>query len=571
MARMGFEKDNNKVVKRPLVADNFTNAICYGKTGSGKTSGFILPNIENRIKMGHGVLVYDFKGTMHKQVKAIAARYNKLEDVVEIGKPWGEKINIIKNLNAKQLKVMFSNIHGGSHEPFWANAAANLFISVYKIHLNFEQISKLESKFSNINEIILKSTTFADEIKRVSLFSIFNVVKSIDSLQNFFITVEKDIEIINNNITRLVHHNLLRKTTLKMAHYLKKIKSAATEIEAYKKLDGKADSVGGLYGVLDVLNSILSNVGTYEYINDDQFDIVSHLRNGKIVVIDLSSLDESLLGLLNLSIYQSLQKNNDKLNNCSVTIFVDEAQKVLQRNYLPDVDICRESVFEYIFATQDKVLLDSAIGQREVDKLLSNIVEQYSFATNKNQLQKFEYENLIDRTNKFAEPLFFEYKELFEIEHKFQNLFGVNSLVDEEDLPKGIKKYILINSAELYEKGKIYIKDTGQKLYEVEISDYDYSLLDSFIQIDKESQKNYMKYLDHAINDFTVEDNQVLVNYSSLPDEQRLSNLEMLYNDSMKRLKIFESNLAVMSKANKICINKFYSVEEALGKIKKGA
>lgn len=59
MGTLGFAQNNTKTIKLPLVQENFTNAICFGKTGSGKTTGFILPNIKDRIDKGHGVLIYD--------------------------------------------------------------------------------------------------------------------------------------------------------------------------------------------------------------------------------------------------------------------------------------------------------------------------------------------------------------------------------------------------------------------------------------------------------------------------------------------------------------------------------
>ena len=85
---MGFNLNEKKVSKDLLINHNFTNAMFFGRTGSGKTSCGILPNIEDRIKNDYGVLVYDFKGNLHTQVKLLANKYKKLNDVIEIGKPW---------------------------------------------------------------------------------------------------------------------------------------------------------------------------------------------------------------------------------------------------------------------------------------------------------------------------------------------------------------------------------------------------------------------------------------------------------------------------------------------------
>lgn len=65
-----------------------------------------MPNIEDRIKSGYGVLIYDFKGTLHLQTKYLANKYNKLSDVIEIGKPWGKKINLCDYLSLKQIPMI---------------------------------------------------------------------------------------------------------------------------------------------------------------------------------------------------------------------------------------------------------------------------------------------------------------------------------------------------------------------------------------------------------------------------------------------------------------------------------
>lgn len=89
--KMGFNTPRGKYVKSIEVPKDFTNAIFFGRTGSGKTTGAILPIVEDRIKSDYGILIYDFKGNLHLQVKYLANKYNRLDDVIEIGKPWGKK------------------------------------------------------------------------------------------------------------------------------------------------------------------------------------------------------------------------------------------------------------------------------------------------------------------------------------------------------------------------------------------------------------------------------------------------------------------------------------------------
>ena len=76
------------------------------RTGSGKTSCVILPNIEDRIESDYGLLIYDFKGNLHLQTKYLAQKYNKLSDVIEIGKPWEKNINLCDYLSLNQIPLI---------------------------------------------------------------------------------------------------------------------------------------------------------------------------------------------------------------------------------------------------------------------------------------------------------------------------------------------------------------------------------------------------------------------------------------------------------------------------------
>ncbi|RLA80085.1 MAG: hypothetical protein DRG78_11640, partial [Epsilonproteobacteria bacterium] len=138
---IGFANNDNKI-QVPIVKDTFTNAICYGQTGSGKTSGFILPNIENRIKLGHGLLIYDFKGTLHTQVKHLAKKYNKLDTVYEIGKPWGVEMDILKYATPKILYEIISATAGDDKNDYWQKSAAKVFSNIFLLLKEYQLLLK---------------------------------------------------------------------------------------------------------------------------------------------------------------------------------------------------------------------------------------------------------------------------------------------------------------------------------------------------------------------------------------------------------------------------------------------
>lgn len=139
--RVGFhvEKREEKQSLDPiLVPLAFTNAMCYGQTGSGKTSSFILPNIHERIVQGHSVIVFDFKGNMHLKVKCVADNLGRLNDVLEIGVLWGERLNLLEGLSEKEIDTLLSS--GGFNKDYWDMAALSLFKALYFSRLSLIHI-----------------------------------------------------------------------------------------------------------------------------------------------------------------------------------------------------------------------------------------------------------------------------------------------------------------------------------------------------------------------------------------------------------------------------------------------
>jgi len=110
MKKVGIIKDHQLKEEVPLAKVNFTHSLCIGQTGSGKTTCFIYPNLRHRIELGHGVLFFDIKGDEHLAVKKLADESGRLGDVVEIGKPWGENINIMDSLNSRTFLRLVSQM-----------------------------------------------------------------------------------------------------------------------------------------------------------------------------------------------------------------------------------------------------------------------------------------------------------------------------------------------------------------------------------------------------------------------------------------------------------------------------
>ncbi|QOY53244.1 hypothetical protein [Candidatus Sulfurimonas baltica] len=135
--KVGLIKDTELKEETPLVDVKFTHSLCIGQTGSGKTTSFIYPNIKHRMEIGHGVLFFDIKGSEHLALKKLASDANRLDDIVEIGKPWGSNINIIESLNNRTFATLLQGLVGdpsdaGSNTYFY-NEAMSLGTSIFNI------------------------------------------------------------------------------------------------------------------------------------------------------------------------------------------------------------------------------------------------------------------------------------------------------------------------------------------------------------------------------------------------------------------------------------------------------
>ena len=201
------------------------------------------------------------------------------------------------------------------------------------------------------------------------------------------------------------------------------------------------------------------------------------------------------MNLINLAVYSSLQSVNEK-NLKPVSIIIDEAQKILHKDYLPETDVCRESRFKYIFATQSEVLLKNKLSSDKFDELISNIATRCSFATNTNDLE--EIHEYIDNKNRtyFAEPLFINQKDLFEVEVKYQKEKEVFSFIEED---KNNCFYLKLD-AKLFEQNRVYkVFEDGKKV------EVDFYVKGNYIPIVTVEQENIEQNIDTLVQEITLQ------------------------------------------------------------------
>lgn len=445
---IGFQNSKGSFIKDMVLPKDFTNGIVFGRTGSGKTSCSILPNIEDRIKSGYGLLIYDFKGNLHLQTKYLANKYNKLADVIEIGKPWGKKINLCEYLSLKQITMV---VKTNSNDEYWDNASRNLLENVYIVYKNLFQLK---------NEVKGCNGEIFNKVKMVSYYEIYKVLSTVENISNFYRDANILLEYLSMRVVSEENYPIKKKGNI-----FELLNMTAKHLEAlsmYKKVQLDDDS--GKNAVVNHLSTLLNQIGTKDYLNTNEIDIIKELRAGKIVVIDASSFNENILDAINTAIYTRLQKATYEVMQ-AVSIIIDEAQKVLSPYYLPQTDICRESRFEYLFATQDRVLLINKLGKNNFDELYVNLITKYGFNTDiDGTLEEFEYRNLTTESKYYAMPLFIKRDELIKIEYEYLKM---NSFLDLVDFNYD-KEYMFIYDAKLMEDYKIMVETIDNEVIKVD-------------------------------------------------------------------------------------------------------
>jgi hypothetical protein len=80
------------------------HTIVTGSTGSGKTSNFILPAVNNLLKAGFAGLIVDIKGNMTDQIRALARLHGREGDILEIGTgPGARPVNLLEGLDENEV------------------------------------------------------------------------------------------------------------------------------------------------------------------------------------------------------------------------------------------------------------------------------------------------------------------------------------------------------------------------------------------------------------------------------------------------------------------------------------
>lgn len=434
---IGFLRTNEKEIlenqklffaKKEIIPCEFTNSICFGQTGCGKTTSFILPNIKERLNLEHNLIVFDYKGNLFEQVIFLAQ--DRLKDIKLLGYPLGYKFNLLEELSDKDLEQIFS---GNEKFDYWAMSSKSLFIALknlIKLMIKF----KNEDFYKNFNDFELpKDLSFR------TIFQFLNVTK-ITKLRNFCKDYILSVHLGEKLGLDNKYNIFIANKFYKLCEYLEPFTDEELE---------STSSSSGNRGVVECCANYIKVFAMNESVNYSENRLKDLLSGNFIFLINCSYVTNKINMILNKCIFNILKEvRNEK----PTSIFLDEAHKIIDKDSIPEVSVCREFKVEYFFSTQNKNQIISLLGDVDSSALFQNIAYQISYYDNDNDeykdLKQYEFkftDNSKNYDNKVykAEPIHIDECICDEMNSQYYE-YALNF----------DKKYILVD-----EKGKQYKKN----------------------------------------------------------------------------------------------------------------
>jgi len=410
MGNIGFNvnREEKKECDNLSIPCDYQHALCIGATGSGKTASVILPAMKDRIEKNHALLAYIYKGHEDKKIKQMAKDAGRLSDVIEIGKPHGSYINLLSMLDREGVKNIFlallgAGTHSSNRDPYWSNAASRVGVTMveitrqmYKIHKLFIRNSTSRITFNQV-KVTLETNDEKEDIifpysTEVPTFqTIFRVTNHAKLMRCFFDGLETYIEQVHlalkHEIQQAKVSILLSSNSTKESDQIKQFTKQVSKeilklekiIEDYGKFFVSVDSGenGGNNGVLQILNNALMGVSNRDYINEHSLDILEAIENKAIIIIDIEGLGKDGHGALLESILSKLAIRVRNGTPSSVSIFIDEANRVLSHGTDIHNDVLREANVELIVAIQNEEQMITKFGNVAWQAIRKNFKHNY--------------------------------------------------------------------------------------------------------------------------------------------------------------------------------------------------
>ena len=221
--------------------------------------------------------------------------------------------------------------------------------------------------------------------------------------------------------------------------------------------------------MINSINKPIATLSLKKSLNDDSFDVIEALNQNKIVIINTQEFSDAALSYFSNSLFKEFEKRTNQMANNSISVFIDEAQRVISSEYELPIDILREAKVELFLAFQNEELMVEKLGLNKYKSLSKNITRKFQFKNDDEDtesLEKFEY--IASDGVKKAVPIFLNKNDLFNIELEYQKKLNI---FKKYDINKSIKNMIFIHDSKLFENNQMLLVDINNKTKIVEIKE----------------------------------------------------------------------------------------------------
>jgi hypothetical protein len=463
-----------------------THSCAIGQTGCGKTTGYIYPNLNQRLKEGHGILFFDYKGKEHAAVKALAKRNFRLNDTVEIGVPWGAKINLIKYMNEAEIRELTIAIMGLSEkDAYWTNTGSNIVCALWNVMRGYIAI------VDAAKELNLKAH-FEEPLKRYSYpldltFRAFaEITATKEQLTKFVIylpkvikkfksTLEMELRIAFNEDSEQDVREEFEELTMEVMNFIDIVANDILPLKVFEEAKNSGNTSTTFQTIILAMSTTFGAISEVDAFNEDSIDLIEELNNHKIVIINTKELHSSILSSFVNSLFNELTKRIVQPNLSSISVFIDEAQRVMNASTDIHIDVLREAKVDIFLAFQNTELMIESVGETKFAALFQNFSKIFYFKNILNfkdyktdDLEEFEYYSDNKNIKNKAVGLFLDDNELYEAQREY---FILNDAYEILNIQEHYKKGILLFNSHLFSKKQIQILDKNGNIEIVKIKD----------------------------------------------------------------------------------------------------
>jgi methanogenic corrinoid protein MtbC1 len=439
MYKIGFNNTvNNKIIhQQPISTEcKFTHSLILGKTGSGKTTSALLTGIKNHLISGHSILAFDEKNSLHLSLKAIASELKISNDrIFQLGNPEGIKVNIIKNYSEKRFHELSKMMIQESHDPFWAKAAQNMFVNTAMYMKSLKELfALLQCEFKRIgyyatndkntqNAFTWKKTADAGTFTPITIKidhkpMVFNDIGQLFEDARQFVALCVNAE---NILEKVLEEFPVIRESKKMMKKYNEVKEKSLKLVNYT-IKPDLSEASGNNGVFFMISSSITDMMA-DFLNDPYGKDINELleQQQSIVIINTEALTMPITSNLLNTILSRFVPRAKLTSKRAVSVFIDEANRVLSPESDLYTDILREACIDVTLCVQNEAQMVEKFGAYRWIAFQQNFVNRISYANDTNGLKTFEYEDLITSNVYQATPIFFDKEVLMQEELEYQN------------------------------------------------------------------------------------------------------------------------------------------------------